>query len=305
MFPMRWIVSHADAGPVGQVLRRAGADADAVRDGRVFIGRRRVRGVDERVRGGDVVQVAPPPSAAPAAIRILAHASDLVAVDKPAGIPTIPDQTGGAHSLLSLTQRAVGARSPLHATSRLDRDVSGVVVFAQTSGAALRLRRARSEGLYERRYVAILERAPADEAGAWNAPIGRASDPRLRAVRGARAVDARTLYRVCSHTEAGRVLAAVGPVTGRTHQIRVHAADAGAPLVGDRAYGGPARITLASGRVVEPRRIALHAARVVVPDERGSRLVVSSPIPGGLAELWVLLGGEADAWDRAVQCALE
>lgn len=301
---MRWIVSHADAGAVRQVLLRAGADADAVRDGRVFIGRRRVRRDDELVRGGDVVQVAPPRAASPAAVRVLARTSDLVAVDKPAGIPTIPDQSGGAHALVSLTQRAVGVSSPLHVTSRLDRDVSGVVVFARTAEAALRLRRARAEGAYERRYVAIAASAPAAESGAWTAPIGRGRDPRLREVAGPHALAARTLYAVCSRSKAGPVLIAVRPVTGRTHQIRLHAADAGAPLVGDRAYGGPARITLASGRVVEPRRIALHAATVQVPDEHESRLVVNAPIPEELSELWVLLGGDADAWQRAIQCAL-
>jgi 23S rRNA pseudouridine955/2504/2580 synthase/23S rRNA pseudouridine1911/1915/1917 synthase len=59
-----------------------------------------------------------------------------------------------------------------------------------------------------------------------------------------------------------------------------------------------------TGRVVEPRRIALHAARVVVPDERGSRLVVNAPVPEELSALWVQLGGDADAWQRAILCAL-
>jgi 23S rRNA pseudouridine1911/1915/1917 synthase len=84
----------------------------------------------------------------------------------------------------------------------------------------------------------------------------------------------------------------------------VHASHAGAPLVGDRDYGGPARVTLPTGRVLEPRRVALHAARVVVPGASGALLVASAPVPPELASLWSALGGEAGAWELAASCAL-
>ena len=76
-------------------------------------------------------------------------------------------------------------------------------------------------------------------------------------------------------------LLAVEPQTGRTHQIRVHASHAGAPLLGDRDYGGAARVTLAGGRTVALARIALHAARVSVPDAHGQPLVAAAPRPPG------------------------
>jgi 23S rRNA-/tRNA-specific pseudouridylate synthase len=303
---MRWIVGPNDAGAVRRVLSRAGADADAVREGRVFIGRRRVRSDDERVSHGEVVEVAPPRPRMAEPIRLLAETSNIIAVDKPAGIPTIPDHGGAGHSLVALVDRAFDhdEQSALRATSRLDRDVSGVVLFARTYAAAQRLRRARVEGLYERRYVALAARAPAVERGEWNAAIGRARDPRLRAVGGPRAMHAVTRYEVTARAPAGAVLLAVAPITGRTHQIRVHASDAGAPLVGDRAYGGPTRLTLPSGRVLEPRRIALHCARVVVPDDRGGPLDVRAAVPPELLELWALLGGDPGAWERATMGAL-
>jgi 23S rRNA pseudouridine955/2504/2580 synthase/23S rRNA pseudouridine1911/1915/1917 synthase len=84
----------------------------------------------------------------------------------------------------------------------------------------------------------------------------------------------------------------------------VHASHAGAPLVGDPAYGGPSRFTLPGGRVLEPRRIALHAARVVIPDERGDPLVLAAPIPSSLRELWSNLEGDPAAWELATSCAL-
>jgi 23S rRNA pseudouridine1911/1915/1917 synthase len=151
--------------------------------------------------------------------------------------------------------------------------------------------------------VAIAASAPAPASGTWKAPIGRAHDPRLRTVGGRDPVAATTRYSVCGRAP-GAAMLGVAPVTGRTHQIRVHASHAGAPLLGDRDYGGPARMTLPSGRVLEPRRIALHAARVVVPGDRGASLVVRAPIPAELEALWSALGGEAAAWELATSCVL-
>jgi 23S rRNA pseudouridine955/2504/2580 synthase/23S rRNA pseudouridine1911/1915/1917 synthase len=126
----------------------------------------------------------------------------------------------------------------------------------------------------------------------------------LRSVHGRDSVPARTRYAVVAVSPEGPALLAVAPETGRTHQIRVHAAHAGAPLVGDRVYGGPARVTLASGCVVAPRRIALHAARVVVPDSRGRPWVVVSEIPEELLALGLALGLGRAEWDGAVSCEL-
>jgi 23S rRNA-/tRNA-specific pseudouridylate synthase len=302
---MRWIVRPGDGFTVGDILQRACADADAVDDGRVFVGRRRVRRPDEPLRPDDVVEIAAPRET-PAAPRILAQRGDLVAVDKPAGMPTIGDHLGSAHALVAATARALGIdEARLHPTSRLDRDVSGVVVFSLTGAASERLMRARAEGLYERRYVAIAARAPEPSRGVWDGPIGRASDPRKRVVNGRDAVPSMTRYAVCAATTGGAVLLAAAPETGRTHQIRVHASAAGAPLLGDRAYGGPVRVTLAAGRVLGVGRVALHAARVVVPDERGERLVIESPVPGQLAFLWLALGGVPEAWEASASCAID
>ena len=288
-----------------ELLERAGADDRALEDGRVFIGRRRARAPGEMVPPGEFVEIADPREVAQS-VPILLHASDLVAVDKPAGMPTIADHGGAAHALAAVAARTLGLdASRLHATSRLDRGVSGVVVFALTKGAAERLSRARAEGRYERRYVAMASRAPTPDAGTWSAPIGRARDPRLRMAGGRDPAPAETRYRVCARTDSAAALLALGPKTGRTHQIRVHAAHAGTPLLGDRDYGGPARVTLATGRVLELRRVALHAARVVVPGEDGAPLVARSAVPAQLRDLWSALGGDAAAWELAATCALD
>lgn len=287
---------------MGDVLARALADPRALEEGRVFVGRKRARSASEPLRVGDVVEIAPPVAVAVAA-RILARARDVVAVDKSAGVPTIPDHGGAAHSLVATVARELGLDpARIHPTSRLDRDVSGVVVFALTPDAIARLADARAAGAYERRYVAVASRVPSVLRGSWNLPIGRGSDPRLRSVGGRNAAASETRYATAAIAPSGEALLSVIPITGRTHQIRVHAAHAGAPLLGDRSYGGPARITMSDGRVTELGRIALHAARVVVPDSSGSPWVVEAPVPADFRRWWAALGGDDAAWDLCAAC---
>ena len=294
-----WVVRKGEGPRLADILARAGADANAVKDGRVFVGRRRALSVDEAVKPGDEVLVAPEPLPGPPAV-ILHDEDGVVAADKPADVTTIPDQDGASASLLASVARALGVDpSALHPTSRLDRGVSGVVLFARTEAAAARLREARAEGLYARRYVAIAAAAPSPASGEWDAPIGKAKDPRHRAVAGKDPTAARTRYAVAGRAGAWALLA-LEPVTGRTHQLRVHAAHAGAPLLGDRVYGGPSRVTLPTGSVVSFDRIALHAARVRVPRRDGALLEVSAPVPAVLRAWWSAAKGDPDASGRAL-----
>jgi 23S rRNA pseudouridine1911/1915/1917 synthase len=302
----RYVVPAGRGQAVRDVLVHARTDPHAVAEGRVFVGRKRVLREDEPVNEGDVVEIAAAlPASAHPHVTILARTDDLVAVDKPAGVPTIPDHAGAAHALTFLTATALGVDpSRLHATSRLDREVSGVVVFALTKGAAARLTSARARGEYVRRYVAIATSTPEPTSGTWDEPIGRARDPRLRKIGGRDPAPAVTHYSACGHAPGGQTMLSVTPGTGRTHQIRVHAAHAGAPLLGDRAYGASPRIVLGGGRVLEPRRIALHALRVLVPgDSTGSVLTVLAPVPPELRDLWTALGGDERSWDVSTTCA--
>jgi 23S rRNA pseudouridine1911/1915/1917 synthase len=296
----RWVVRAGDGEIVGPVaLRAAPGDTGAIAEGRVFIGRRRAVAATDAVAVGDEVTVAEP-AASQGSAEILARGEGWVAVDKPSGLPTIPDQHGASHALLAMAARALAIDpARLHPTSRLDRDVSGVVVFATDRAAAERLRRLRDEHRYARRYVAIATPAPTPATGSWRVPIGRAPNPKHRAARGRDAVDATTHYAVVALAPPYALLA-LSPVTGRTHQIRVHASHAGAPLVGDRAYGGPARATLSSGRVLAFDRIALHAARITLDGT-----VIDSPVPEKLRGLWLALGGDGAAWEKACAWPLD
>jgi 23S rRNA pseudouridine1911/1915/1917 synthase len=292
----RWVVQEGDGATVGAIVAKAApGDATAIAEGRVFVGKRRALDASEPVSAGDDVTIADASRTGAPAVRVLKRGKGWFAVDKPAGIATIPDHGGASNALLPLAARAVGLDAArLHATSRLDREVSGVVVFTTTPDAAARLKRARDEHAYVRRYLAIAARAPSGDEGTWDARIGRAKDARRREVNGRDATDAKTHFAVVAR--AGDVaMLALSPVTGRTHQLRVHAAHAGAPLLGDRVYGGPTRWTLASGKVLSFTRIFLHAARVTIEG-----IAIDAAVPEEMRATWGALGGDGGAWDEAL-----
>lgn len=287
------------ATTIADVLARVGESNEAIVDGRVFLGRKRVERADWKVPAGAEVLVHPPRADVQLPDPfVLHHGKGVLAVDKPAGIPTVPDVRGARGSLLDYATRIAGHEP--HPTSRLDRGVSGVVTFALDDRAQQTLAAAREAGHYHRRYVAIACGELPDTAR-WTWSIDRARDPRLRRVSDTGKPSA-TRMRVVSRSSVGRArfaLLAVAPETGRTHQIRVHASAAGAPLVGDRDYGGPTRLTTASGKVLPFGRIALHCARVDISHEN-CIVRVASPVSRELVELAHALG--LGGFEEALAC---
>ncbi len=261
---------------MAEKLIEALVDPAALDEGRVFIGKRRAKRGDV-VREGDDVRVNERRDIE-ATVTFLQRDARVVAVDKPAGIATVPDTRDAHNSLVHRVARELRV-SPesLHVTSRLDRGVSGVVIFALSVAARDQLQNARTSGRYFRRYAAIAARAPEPREGEWTAPV--AGKP------------SRSKYRVVAEAARGAVIA-VEPVTGRTHQIRIHASGARAPLLGDREHGGSRTLVLPSGKVLALERVALHCARVTVKD----LVDVRAPIPRELREWWSAVGGEDAAW---------
>ena len=102
-----------------------------------------------------------------------------------------------------------------------------------------------------------------------------------------------------SPRDVALALLAVEPITGRTHQIRVHAAHAKVPLFGDRDYGGPGQVVLSNGRVVALQRIALHCARV-----RALGHLFQAPMVEEIAGTWRQLGGGEADLDEAVNLSM-
>ncbi len=132
----KWIVGEGDGRTVGEIVLRAGEALSAIEEGRVFVGRVRAERAEMNVQAGDEVTIAAPVRAE-ASIDVLYLSSEIVAANKPAGIPTIADLNGGAHALHDRLAKQLNVpKGDLHPTSRLDHDVSGVVVFARTKRAA-------------------------------------------------------------------------------------------------------------------------------------------------------------------------
>lgn len=207
-------------------------------------------------------------AAATAPLPILYEDAQLLVIDKPAGLAVHP----GPRTPRSLEDRLDALRlgykyrpRPAH---RLDRDTSGCLVLARGPRALKRLGRLFEAGAVEKDYVALLA-GDVKGSGLIDAPLrkvsGRGAGWRMIVAEGGK--PARTRWRALGAAPGG-TLVAFRPETGRTHQIRVHAAHALAPIAGDPVYGG------GSG----PMR--LHAARVAFDWSGGRRVDVAAPAPG-------------------------
>jgi 23S rRNA-/tRNA-specific pseudouridylate synthase len=143
-----------------------------------------------------------------------------------------------------------------------------LVTFARTPAATRYLLDAREQGLYRRAYVGLVARAPAADEGVLEGAIGMdPSDPRKRRVAPAEERNARpsrTRFRVLLRTPHAALLW-LEPITGRTHQLRVHLAHEGSPLLGDRPYGGSPRVVLGDGSAFSARRVMLHCFALRLP----------------------------------------
>lgn len=232
-------------------------------------------------------------------LRVVHRDEHLIVVDKPVGIATTAPE--GGPSLFAWVQ-AIDPRAPaLHPLSRLDTQVSGIVAFARTTHANHVALEARRSGRMVRRYLALAFHVPSPEQGEWVWSIGLdARDPKKRVALppdalGEGVKPARTRYALKA-AAAPLVALDLWPHTGRTHQLRVHAARAGCPLAGDVAYGGEKRATLANGRVLTARRAMLHCASLRMPSPVGrGELALELAPPEDLAALWRAAGGDEPA----------
>ena len=198
--------------------------------------------------------------------RVIADHADWLAADKPAWLTTQRTRASWRLSLEAALRTLTGCAS-LVAVHRLDRETSGVVLFAKTPEAAARLGRAFAEGGAHKRYLAIVSPVPPNPEWEVSGFLGRVLDPRR--YRFALRDEPEPGFRF-SHTRFTRVrvdgvraLVACEPTTGRSHQIRVHLATTGTPIVGDVVYGGaPGVRTLLHAAQLELAGIPTLAARV-------------------------------------------
>ncbi len=283
-------ITAGESGSILDVLKKAmGTDSSTrirkyVRHGRVLCNGRQVIRPDMNVNSGDVLEVTRDPAAGAHRVElpvpILYEDHDLIAVEKPAGMLTAGTGSGKKPSLYHLVNFYVRQnafhRAGVFVVHRLDREVSGIVIFAKSREIQMRIK--QSWPTTEKRYYALVEGRPPKSEGTVESWLAEDGQQKVRSVpkstSGARnaVTHYRTLKVIADHTLLEILLE-----TGRKNQIRVHMADIGCPIVGDRRYG-------ASGRFV--RRIRLHGFLFEFNHPvAGKRIRIDSRMPAGFLKL--------------------
>jgi tRNA pseudouridine32 synthase / 23S rRNA pseudouridine746 synthase len=222
--------------------------------------------------------------------RLLYRDGLILVLDKPAGFAVHkgPQGARGGRSLEDFFDvlRFGLPRAPALA-HRLDRDASGCLVLGRHRKALAELGRLFKSGRIGKTYWAVVEGGPADEEGRIDMPLGRKD-----ATRGwwmkhdPQGQPATTNWKALGRSE-GLTWLALEPLTGRTHQLRVHCAEMGWPIVGDSVYGSAARMAGPG--------LHLHAREVVVPIYKNrAPVTVSAPVPAHMHERLRACGWEGD-----------
>jgi len=254
------------------------------------------------------------PEAAPAqaaaqdiALAVVFEDEHLIVVDKPAGLVVHP-AAGNADGTLvnALLHHCRGQLSGIGGVARpgivhrIDKDTSGLLVVAKTDAAHEGLARQFAAHSIERTYRAVCAGRPAPAAGTIRGAIGRSSSNRkkMALVEDGRGKPAVTHYRTFQPLDSATEIACTLE-TGRTHQVRVHCASIGHPLLGDPVYGRtPPAIRPVLVRLGF-RRQALHAARLgFVHPVTGEHYKFESPLPVDIVALIVELGGNVEGPER-------
>ncbi|MCK6579071.1 MAG: RluA family pseudouridine synthase [Anaerolineae bacterium] len=266
---------------VQQVIRTGGVTVDGV-----------VLKPGIKLRGGEEISVTlpdPPQSdlviAQAIPLKVMYEDDDLAVIDKPAGLVVHP----GAGNRQGTLVNALLARYPEIAqmnyaperrgiVHRLDKDTSGLLVVARRGQMLQRLAGQFQKRTVEKRYLALVEKAPPTSIGRITAPIARdpANRQKMTVLRSGR--PAETEYRCVEWFSDGKVLVEIHLLTGRTHQIRVHMAFIDCPIVGDTVYGR-------RQRSAPIQRQFLHASKLCIDHPRTrERLCFESPLPPDLEQ---------------------
>ncbi|MYZ48895.1 RluA family pseudouridine synthase [Propylenella binzhouense] len=303
----RWFKAHFPGLGFGHLQK-------LLRSGQVRVDGKRVE-TSTRLAAGQQVRVPPlaigdagPPRPAGAqkpderlAAAILHEDDQVIVFNKPAGLAVQGGSGVTRHvdAMLEAFTDRHGRRPKL--VHRLDRDTSGVLVVARTRTAAAFLGKAFKERATRKVYWALVAGVPRPAEGRISTFLRKEEGPggdRMRiAKHGERGTDhAVSEYAVAD--QAGQKLAwlVMRPITGRTHQLRAHAAHIGHPIVGDPKYFNIENWQLPGGI---QNRLHLHARRIVMPHPAGGMLDVTAPLPPHMRQSWSVLGFEEASGEEA------
>jgi RluA family pseudouridine synthase len=202
-------------------------------------------------------------------IMILYEDRNIVVVDKPIGLASIPERDRSIDCVLARMERQL--RRKLLIVHRLDKDASGILIYAKNAESHQYMNRLFADRLIEKTYAAIVHGIVAEDEGTIEAPIRLFGSGRMGidAVRGkASCTNFLVVKRFAAHT-----LIDAFPITGRRHQIRVHCYSRGHPIAGDPLYGD-------KNLQQNYPRLLLHAKRIVFTGMTGKHITIDSRLPG-------------------------
>lgn len=212
--------------------------------------------------------------------RILFVDGEAIVIDKPEGLPVDTPRAGGDSVEARIEELALGFKRPPVAMHRLDRDTSGCLLFARNPKARAYFQQAFERGEVEKSYLAVLDGETPGEEGLIDLPVAKFSTAkggwRMVVEKGGK--QAATRWRRIAEAD-GQSLVEFRPTTGRTHQIRVHAARGlGAAIVGDPVYSLADDADLGDMTLPDSGML-LHAWRIVVPRPPREPIDVTAPAP--------------------------
>jgi 23S rRNA pseudouridine955/2504/2580 synthase len=296
----RWFRQHYPGLAHGRLER-------LLRTGQVRVDGRRAR-AGTRLEVGQVVRI--PPVEAPAARppapragrpvddkaaemlrRAVLHVDDaIIVINKPAGLAVQGGRGVGRNVDAMLDALRFGSDERPRLVHRLDQDTSGLLVLARTAPAARALTAAFRSRDAEKVYWAIVVGAPPAREGTLRQRLAKSGGPGGERVRpDAAGKSAVTLYRVIDSAGRQASWLELRPLTGRTHQLRVHCAAAGMPILGDGKYGGRAAFL---ADIAESRRLHLHARALSLPHPAGGQFRIEAPPPAFMIATMQHLGFE-------------
>src|SRR5262245_10665860 len=276
-----FLLRHLKGVPKSHVYR-------VLRSGEVRVNSGRVK-PEYRLQPGDRVRVPPirvsqeqKTKAKPAEFPVVHEDGALLVIDKPAGV-AVHGGSGVSYGVIESLRAARPQAKHLELAHRLDRDTSGLLIVCKKRSALTEVHRQLRDGEVEKLYTTIVKGAPAQDAFTVSHPLHKyvtgSGERRVSVQEGGRA--ARTQVRVRKRG-ADFSLLEVRLLTGRTHQIRVHLAHAGHPVLGDDKYGDFALNRELAKQGV--KRLMLHAGRLAFAHPlTGERLRLEAPLPADMA----------------------
>ena len=221
---------------------------------------------------------------------------DVIAINKPPGL-AVQGGTGTTRHLDGMLDALrFGSEERPRLVHRLDRDTSGVTLLARNARAAAQLSEEFRGKSARKIYWALVAGVPRPMQGKIDLALAKEGGPAGERVaaddEGKRAI---TLYSIMDRIGDKAAWLALLPLTGRTHQLRVHCAEAlGTPIVGDHKYGGD-RADLPGQEI--GRKMHLHARSLVLPHPAGGTLAVTAPLPEHMRATWQFFGFDPDSKD--------